>query len=148
MNAWPLRALFGRSAGIGAVGGLTELIRGSAMDVLVVLARLLLAGVFLVSGVGKLLDLAGSQQAMRGFGVPDPYAKPAGVALPLGELLVAVLLLSVATAAVGGLLGRPGPSLAAWISRLSTFEAVMLVVGVALVAALAGIGWLLVHLLG
>jgi peroxiredoxin/uncharacterized membrane protein YphA (DoxX/SURF4 family) len=177
------------------------------MDVLVVLARLLLAGVFLVSGVGKLLDLASSQQAMRGFGVPDPYAKPAGVALPLGELLVAVLLLSATTAALGGLLalallvafivgisynlsrgrrpdchcfgqlhsepigwqtlarngvlaavalfvavsglaGRPGPSLVAWVGRLSTFQAVMLVVGVVLVAALAGIAWLLVHLLG
>jgi uncharacterized membrane protein YphA (DoxX/SURF4 family) len=31
------------------------------MDVLVVLARLLLAGVFLVSGVGKLVERAGSQ---------------------------------------------------------------------------------------
>jgi peroxiredoxin/uncharacterized membrane protein YphA (DoxX/SURF4 family) len=177
------------------------------MDVLVVLARLLVAGVFLVSGVGKLLDLAGSQQAMRGFGVPDPFAKPAGVALPLGELLVAVLLLSATTAALGGLLAlalliafivgisynlsrgrrpdchcfgqlhsepigwqtlarngvlaavalfvavsgladRPGPSLVAWVERLSTFQAVMLVVGVLLVAALAGIAWLLVQLLG
>jgi peroxiredoxin len=73
------------------------------MDLLVALARLLLAGVFLISGVGKLVDLAGSEKAMRGFGAPEPLAKPGGVALPLAELSVAILLLP-ATATLGGVL--------------------------------------------
>lgn len=72
------------------------------MDVLVVIARLVLAVVFIVSGVGKLLDLKGSQAAMRGFGLPENLAKPAGLALPFAELFVALLLLPVATATLGG----------------------------------------------
>ena len=68
------------------------------MDVLLLLARLLLSGVFAAAGATKLADLAGSRRAMRGFGLPGPLAAPAGVALPVAELLVAVLLLPAATA--------------------------------------------------
>jgi thiol-disulfide isomerase/thioredoxin len=60
------------------------------MELLLALARLVLAGVFVVSGVGKLLDLKGSENAMRGFGLPERLAKPAGIALPFAELLVAL----------------------------------------------------------
>ena len=73
------------------------------MDVVLLLVRLLLAGVFVVAGLTKLVDLAGSRQAMRGFGLPEPLAKPAGLALPIAELVVAVLLIPTATAAWGGL---------------------------------------------
>jgi peroxiredoxin len=73
------------------------------MDALLLIARLVLAGVFIVSGVAKLLDLPGSQQAMRSFGVPEPVTKPAGTALPFVELLLAILLLPVATAPWAGL---------------------------------------------
>ena len=177
------------------------------MDVLMVLARLLLAGVFAAAGIAKLLDLAGSEAAMRGFGVPDRLAKPAGIALPVAELFFAILLLPVATAAWGGLgalllllafvggisyslsRGRrpdchcfgqlhsepvgmptlirngalavvalfvawrgfavdPGPSLIAWIGDLSALGWVLLIGGLIMLALLAGIAWLLTHLLG
>jgi peroxiredoxin/uncharacterized membrane protein YphA (DoxX/SURF4 family) len=74
------------------------------MDALLLIARLALAGVFAVAGVGKLLDLSGSQQAVRNFGVPERFAKPAGIALPIAELIIAVLLLPVTTARYGAIL--------------------------------------------
>jgi len=73
------------------------------MDGLLLLARLVLAAVFLVSGIAKLLDLAGSQSAMRSFGVPESSSKIAGIALPVVEILIAVLLLPVASAKWGAL---------------------------------------------
>jgi uncharacterized membrane protein YphA (DoxX/SURF4 family) len=75
------------------------------MDVLLVLVRLVLAGVFGLAAVTKLDDLPGSRTAMRDFGVPERYAGPAGLALPLVELAVAVLLLPLATAWWAALLG-------------------------------------------
>ena len=53
------------------------------MGVVVLFARLLLAAVFLVAGIAKLADLAGSRQALRDFGVPARLANPFGVLLPL-----------------------------------------------------------------
>ncbi len=73
------------------------------MDIALLLARLVLAAVFVVAGVAKLADRAGSRQAMRGFGVPERLAAPAGLALPIAEIAVAVLLLPLATAWWGGL---------------------------------------------
>src|SRR5436305_1632520 len=76
------------------------------MSVVVLLARLVLAVVFLVAGIAKLADLAGSRQALRDFGVPAQLADPFGLLLPLAELAVAVALLFPATAwwgAVGAL---------------------------------------------
>ena len=73
------------------------------MDGLLLLARLVLAAVFVVSGIAKLLDIAGSQAAMRSFGVPESASKPAGIALPVVEILIAVLLLPVASAKWGAL---------------------------------------------
>jgi peroxiredoxin/uncharacterized membrane protein YphA (DoxX/SURF4 family) len=178
------------------------------MDALLLAARLILAAVFLVSGIAKLFDLSGSQAAMRSFGVPDSMAKSGGVLLPLVEIALAVLLVPVTTAKWGALLaflllvvfiagvgynlarGRKfecqcfgqltrseigpstlirnlvlavlalyvayngfarntvGPAVSDWLRGLNTFEWIMLVVGVAVVAALAAISWLLVHLLG
>ncbi|MCW2959427.1 MAG: hypothetical protein JWP18_2230 [Solirubrobacterales bacterium] len=71
------------------------------MDVAVLVLRLVLALVFAVAAVGKLLDVGGSRQAVRDFGVPDRFAGPIGVLLPAGEALIAVALLvqSVAVAA-------------------------------------------------
>ena len=74
------------------------------MDTLWLLARLVLAAVFAVAAVGKLLDLPGSVKATRGFGVPDKLARPVGLALPFLELLAAALLLPVGTALAGALL--------------------------------------------
>src|SRR5215208_5469556 len=178
------------------------------MDALLLAARLILAAVFAVSGVSKLFDLSGSQSAMRSFGVPERFTRIGGIALPIAEILIAVLLIPTATAQWGALLafillavfiasisyslsrGRkfdchcfgqlttaeigpptlirnavlavfaafvvisgfannnPGPGLTDVFRGLSAFEWVMLAIGVILLAALAGVSWLLVHLLG
>src|SRR5205807_6073500 len=73
------------------------------MSLVLLLARLLLAAVFLVSGQAKLADLAGSRQALRDFGVPAALADPFGLLLPLAELAVAVALLLPAMAWWGAL---------------------------------------------
>jgi peroxiredoxin len=178
------------------------------MDGLLLAARLILAAVFAVSGISKLFDLSGSQAAMRSFGVPERFTRAGGIALPIAELVIAVLLVPAATARWGALLalillavfiagisyslfrGRkfdchcfgqlttseigpptlirnavlavlaafvvisgfvnntPGPGLTDVFRGLSAFEWVMLAIGVILLAALAGVSWLLVHLLG
>ena len=73
------------------------------MDTALLLARLVLAAVFVVAGVAKLADPAGSREAMRGFGLPGRLAAPAGLLLPIAEIAVAVLLLPLASAWWGGL---------------------------------------------
>jgi peroxiredoxin len=60
----------------------------------------------LVAGLTKLVDLTGSQRALRDFGVPIRLAAPLGLLLPLAELAVAIALLPSAWAwwgAVGAL---------------------------------------------
>lgn len=74
------------------------------MDGLLLAARLILAAVFVVSGVAKLFDLSGAQAAMRSFGVPESLTRSAGILLPIAEILIAILLLPVATAKWGALL--------------------------------------------
>jgi peroxiredoxin/uncharacterized membrane protein YphA (DoxX/SURF4 family) len=178
------------------------------MDALLLAARLILAAVFVVSGVSKLFDLSGSQSAMRSFGVPERFTRAGGIALPIVEILIAVLLIPATTAPWGALLalillvvfvvgisyslsrGRkfdchcfgqlttseigpptlirnaglavlaafvtvsgfaynnPGPGLTEVFRGLSAFEWVMLIIVVILLAALAAVGWLLIHLLG
>lgn len=73
------------------------------MSIVLLLARLVLVVVFLVAGVGKLLDLKGSQQAMRDFSLPNFLATPLGILLPLAELAVAVALIPTASAWWGAL---------------------------------------------
>lgn len=73
------------------------------MSIVLLLARLVLAVVFLVAGIGKLLDLKGSQQAMRDFSLPDFLAAPLGILLPFAELAVAVALVPTASAWWGAL---------------------------------------------
>ncbi|MGH2613792.1 MAG: MauE/DoxX family redox-associated membrane protein, partial [Thermomicrobiales bacterium] len=171
-------------------------------------ARLILAAVFLVSGISKLFDLSGAQAAMRSFGVPERMTRTGGVLLPIVEIVIAVLLVPVATAKWGALLalillavfiagvsynlsrGRTfdchcfgqlttseigpstlirnvvlavlaafvtvsgfanndvGPGVTAWLQDLTAFEGIMLALGIIVLAALAGVAWLLVHLLG
>ncbi len=48
------------------------------MDLILLAARLGLAAVFVVAGLAKLADLAGSRQAMLGFGVPTALAGVCG----------------------------------------------------------------------
>jgi methylamine dehydrogenase accessory protein MauD len=76
------------------------------MDAILLGARLILALVFAVAGVAKLIDLAGSRRAIVDFGVPAALAGPLGILLPLAELAVAAALLTTTTAwwgAVGAL---------------------------------------------
>src|SRR5829696_768405 len=76
------------------------------MDVVLLLARLLLASVFVVAGVAKLADRAGSRRAVTDFGVPTALAPALGILLPLAELAVAVALILASSAwwgAVGAL---------------------------------------------
>src|SRR5438128_211981 len=76
------------------------------MDIVLLLARLLLAMVFVVAGLAKLVDRAGSRQALIDFGVPARLVTPLVVLLPLAELVVAVALIPTASAwwgAVGAL---------------------------------------------
>ena len=63
------------------------------MGSILLLARVVLAAVFAVAGIAKILDLAGSRKSLRDFGVPDALARPFGLLLPLVELICAVALL-------------------------------------------------------
>lgn len=71
------------------------------MELFLLFARLILAGVFGVAGIAKLFDREGGEKAIVGFGVPEKLAKPLAVILPLTEILTAILLLPLATAWVG-----------------------------------------------
>src|SRR4051794_39641151 len=68
------------------------------MDVLVLVARLLLAVTFAVAGIAKLADPKGSRQSMIDFGVPALLARPLGWFLPVAELACAVALIPVVSA--------------------------------------------------
>ena len=61
------------------------------MSVLLLVARLLLAGIFPVAGAAKLVDRDGFRQTFSEFGVPAPFATPLPVLLVLAELSVALL---------------------------------------------------------
>src|SRR6266702_3579143 len=76
------------------------------MDLVLLLARLLLAVVFILAGLAKLADRAGSRKALLDFGVPAKLVAPFAVLLPLAELAVAVALIPTVSAwwgAIGAL---------------------------------------------
>ena len=64
-------------------------------------ARLALAAVFAFAGVAKLVDLSGSRQAVRDFGVPRSLSALVGTLLPAVELAIAVALLGSSSASWG-----------------------------------------------
>lgn len=68
------------------------------MSVILLLARLILAVVFGISGVAKLADPAGSRKSMTGFGLPESLATRLAWLLPLAEIICAVALLPLAFA--------------------------------------------------
>src|SRR2546428_7919307 len=77
------------------------------MSLVLLFARFLLAVIFVVAGLAKLADRAGSQKALQDFGLPAALAQPLGLLLPLAELAVAVALLLPVTdwwGALGALL--------------------------------------------
>ena len=63
------------------------------MSALVWGVRLLLAVVFGIAGIAKLLDYDGSRKSLLNFGLPDFFAQPLGLLLPLAELVCAMALL-------------------------------------------------------
>ncbi|MCO6512426.1 MAG: redoxin domain-containing protein [Aridibacter famidurans] len=67
------------------------------MEVLALIVTVILAGVFLVAGIGKLLDREGSEKALADFDVPDGLVKPLAAALPWIEIAVAAALIFAAT---------------------------------------------------
>ena len=71
------------------------------MDVLVLIARLLLAATFAIAGIGKLGDRTGSRQSLTDFGVPAFLVGPFAWLLPIAELAGAVTLVPFATAWYG-----------------------------------------------
>jgi peroxiredoxin/uncharacterized membrane protein YphA (DoxX/SURF4 family) len=73
------------------------------LDVVLLTSRLLLAVVFALAGVTKLLDPPGSRRALAGFGIPDRLGPAIGLLLPLTELVVAVALIPRPTAWWGAL---------------------------------------------
>jgi thiol-disulfide isomerase/thioredoxin/uncharacterized membrane protein YphA (DoxX/SURF4 family) len=73
------------------------------MEEVLLFIRILLAGVFAIAGIGKLLDAAGSAKAARAFGVPDNLAVPVGAALPIVEIAVAICLLLTAASWFGAI---------------------------------------------
>ncbi len=75
------------------------------MEVIILLIRIILFAVFALAGIGKLLDLAGSEKAVKEFGVPKKLAKPLSIALPVAELFIAFLLLWTTVSWFGAVLG-------------------------------------------
>jgi thiol-disulfide isomerase/thioredoxin/uncharacterized membrane protein YphA (DoxX/SURF4 family) len=73
------------------------------MGLALVIARVGLACVFLLAGVSKLADLAGSRRAMTDFGVPERLAGAAAWLLPVCEVAVAVALVPARSARIGAL---------------------------------------------
>lgn len=73
------------------------------MEIFLLILRLVLSAIFLLAGIGKLLDLKGSEKAVKEFGVPESLAKPLGIILPLAEISLAISLLFVETSWFGAI---------------------------------------------
>ncbi|MBV9936324.1 MAG: hypothetical protein JO367_18660 [Actinobacteria bacterium] len=71
---------------------------------MVLVARLILALIFAVAAIGKLMDRPGTRQALIEFGVPDTLADPGALVLPFAELAVSAFSL-VGPVAVWGAMG-------------------------------------------
>lgn len=72
------------------------------MVLALLLARLMLAGLFLVAAVSKLLGgLANSRKALADFGVPRWLVGSSSIVLPCAELITAFLLIPAASARLG-----------------------------------------------
>jgi thiol-disulfide isomerase/thioredoxin/uncharacterized membrane protein YphA (DoxX/SURF4 family) len=65
--------------------------------------RLVLAAVFAIAGIGKLMDLEASRKSLLNFGISREQAQVLGPALPIAELVTAALLLFTPTARAGAI---------------------------------------------
>ncbi len=73
------------------------------MAIVLLSIRLILLAIFALAGIGKLLDLKGSEKAVKDFGTPKEFAKFFAVALPFAEIVFAVCLLFVETSWIGAI---------------------------------------------
>jgi thiol-disulfide isomerase/thioredoxin len=73
------------------------------MSAFLLFSRLLLALVFAVAGVAKLIRSRLTCDMLREFGVPERFVSPSSVALPLGELAIAIALLPLGSAWFGAI---------------------------------------------
>ncbi|MEO6654521.1 MAG: redoxin domain-containing protein [Pyrinomonadaceae bacterium] len=73
------------------------------MEISLLLIRLILAAVFAVAGMAKLLDHAGSEKAFAEFGVPSAFVRPLAYLLPAAELFIAASLLFIETSWFGAI---------------------------------------------
>ena len=73
------------------------------MEIVLLVARVVLALVFGIAGVAKAADLDGSRRAMVGFGIPQRLASILGPGLPLVEILIAAALIPTTTAWAGAI---------------------------------------------
>ncbi len=71
------------------------------MEIILLLIRIVLFAIFALAGIGKLLDLKGSEKAVKDFGTPEEFAKFFAVALPFAEIVFGVCLLFVETSWLG-----------------------------------------------
>ena len=71
------------------------------MSDLALFLRLALAAVFGLAAVGKLLDMRGSHEAVKGFGVPATITPIVTVLLPLVEAVIAIALVPASSAVAG-----------------------------------------------
>ncbi|MEP7076702.1 MAG: TlpA family protein disulfide reductase [Acidobacteriota bacterium] len=67
------------------------------MESLLLLSRLFLVGIFGVAGITKLMDLKGSETAVRDFGVPKALVTPLSIILSVSEVIIAILLFPLFT---------------------------------------------------
>jgi thiol-disulfide isomerase/thioredoxin/uncharacterized membrane protein YphA (DoxX/SURF4 family) len=89
------------------------------MAVLYLYLRLLLAAVFAIAAVGKLLDFEGSRKSALDFGSPVSLAGFLAILLPLTEIVVAVLLIDEGSAFYGSV---GAVSMLAAFTLLMTFQ--------------------------
>jgi thiol-disulfide isomerase/thioredoxin/uncharacterized membrane protein YphA (DoxX/SURF4 family) len=75
------------------------------MEIILLLFRLVLFAVFALAGIGKLLDLSGSEKAVKAFGTPPEFARFFAVAIPVAELIFAFCFLFPDTSWLGALGG-------------------------------------------
>ena len=71
------------------------------MDEVLLLIRVLIAGIFMLAGTGKLLDTSGSAKAAADFGIPANMSVAVGYALPIAEIVLALMMLSPTTSWYG-----------------------------------------------
>lgn len=73
------------------------------MEIVLLFIRIFLFAVFAIAGIAKLVDLEGSKKALRDFGVDEDAAEGLAIALPIAELVFAVMLLPLWTAWFGAI---------------------------------------------